>query len=359
MSAGKVKIALLGLSDEALAILGAALEMDRFELAAVSDREMERAQRLSERHGCRVFDDPRQMVLSSGAELIVVASRHQCSDEFVKTAFQKGISILKTLPTFHGLEQAASTISLAEKSGAFYVSASLHRYYPGYKALDDYLLANRAEAEGVYLIEARGKYSLDLSAQENHWLKDPELAGGGVLLRNCHAIFHLLTRHFALPETVFAIKTNNSPDIVQRNLLAEDFAVVSMQFSEKLIAGITVTRGKCSEMENIRLYFPDKYISARPRSFRLRTLEDELISEVSGPVDKTNAIKHNLLLIYNALKAEDEDVKALAAKTLAERENELLNTIAVVEAAYLSAKTQNPEMPDKMIELCRLNLSLQ
>jgi len=359
LSADKVKIALLGLSDEALAILGAALEMNCFELVAVSDREMEKAQRLGERYACRIFDDPRQMVLSSGAELIVVASRHQCSDEFVKTAFHKGVSILKTLPTFHNLEQAAATIALAETCSTFYVSASLHRYYPGYKALDDYLYANRSEAETIYLIEARGKYSLDLTLPENHWLKDPELAGGGVLLRHCHAIFHLLTRHFALPETVFAIKTNNSPDIVQRNLLAEDFAVVSMQYSERLIAGLTVTRGKCREMENIRLYFPDKYISVRPQSFRLRTFEEELLSEVCGPVDKTNAIKHNLLLIYNALKAEDDEVKALAARTLTERENELLNTIAVVEAAYLSAKTQNPEMPDKMMELCRLNLSLQ
>lgn len=356
-SCQKLKIALLGFTQEAYNILKIAESMGIFEICAVSVRDKERAESLAFRYGCEIYDDPRQMILGGKAQLLIVASQHQCPEELITLAFENGMSVLKTLPAFFSLSQAAYIITEAMKNNVFYVSASLHRYYPGYQAIQNYLDNNPEEKKNIYLIEARGKYNVDTNNPDNHWLRDPELAGGGVILRNCHSIFNVLTKLFNLPETIYTIKTNMSQDIVQRNMLTEDCAVCSMRFSEKMMVSVTATRNTCLDFENIRFYFTDKYISVRPNSLKIRSLDDELISEVRGPIDETGAIQKILKLVYDAIMAEDE-LREENAKVLLKRESELLNTMAVIEAAYLSSKTQSPEMPDKMIDLSGIDLSL-
>ena len=66
-------------------------------------------------------------------------------------------------------------------------------------------------------------------------LCDPELAGGGVLLRECYNLIQEIIINFSLRSMFIHLRQNLAPDKTQRLSLTEDCATVSMRFSEKLM----------------------------------------------------------------------------------------------------------------------------
>lgn len=340
----KLKIAFCGLNSNGLELLKVVSELPQCIVTAVFGNDREHTERVAERYDCQSFDDLRQLLLQSKPQLLVLSSNIQTPVEILDVAIESGVHLLKVPPAALDFTTCMELITSAAEHKVSFVTANICRFAPGFAALQKHLAENPQDAESTYLIEAVGKFSTDTSLPENRWLCDPGLAGGGVLLRECYNLIQEIIINFSLPEYVYTLKTNLAPDKTQRLSLTEDCAVVSMRFSDKLMANLIANRTCHKNEQFIRLYCPDKYISVRPGSFKITDLDGNLISETTG--DNSSELIYEKIIIDIANQIRDDQYNAVLAN-----EEQTLMTMAFIEACYLSSRTAMPETPDKLLQI--------
>ncbi len=344
MEGDKLSIAFCGLSPKGIEVLSIVSGMPGCRIAAVFGSDREQTDRIAQRYDCLCFDDLRQLVLKTKPDILIVSSRLQPPTEILNVAIENKVHIIKIPPAALDFATCTELITSSAKHKTCFVTANICRFAPGFSALEKYLRENPHDRENTYLIEAVGKFSTDTSLADNRWLSDPQLAGGGVLLRECYNLIQEIIINFSMPECVYAMKSNLAPDKTQRLSLTEDCAVVSMRFSDKLMGSIIANR-TCHKCEQtLRLYCPDKYISVRPASLKITDLDGNLISEITGPEDYTMIYDKIITDVANQINDEKY------ASALAD-ERQTLMTMAFIEACYLSSKTGMPETPDKMLKI--------
>jgi len=344
MEVKQLSIAFCGLNPKGIEVLTIVSGLPEYRIAAVFGSDREQTERVAQRYGCLGFNDLRQLVLKTKPDILVVSSQLQPPTDILNVAIENNVHIIKIPPAALDFAACAELITSAAKHGVCFVTANPCRFAPGFSALQKYFNENPQDRENTYLIEAVGKFSTDTSHADNRWLSDPQLAGGGVLLRECYNLIQEMIISFSLPECVYTLKSNLAPDKTQRMSLTEDCAVVSMRFSDKLMGNIIANRTchKCEQ--SIRLYCPDKYISVRPASLKITDLDGNLISEMTGPEDYK--MIYEKIIADVAMQILDKNYTSALAN-----ERQTLMTMAFIEACYLSSKTGMPETPDKMLKI--------
>ena len=135
MSQGKLKTAILGLTDEGQQLLAVAAQSEQFDIVAAADADAELAEKISQRYGCQAFDDYRQLVIQNELDVLIVAApMHQC-DEHVRAAMKKKFNILKLIPPALDFEQTAELMRLAKSEKVRYAVADSYRFGPGFSKL--------------------------------------------------------------------------------------------------------------------------------------------------------------------------------------------------------------------------------
>lgn len=377
MSESKLKAAVLGLNENGRLLLEAADKLDYYEIIAVADKDGSLAEEVAGRYKCAAFDDYRQLVTmmdsrlrgdeersaedresADGREdgderendearenvgkagcLLVAAPMHTC-DEYIRMAAKKKINILKMAPLARNFEEAAELVPLAEEQEIKLAIGNPGRFAESFLALRDFIQGG--EIEQVFLITA----CFNAGDEENHpWQTDPELAGGGVLLHNCYQIIDQIILNFSMPEQIYALNTNAAGDRQQRLYLTEDTAVVTMKFRDVCFGNLIALRrgGAGAREEYLKIYGKDKVLTVTHAEFIV----------VDG-VGKKKKIKYD--------NDEPAQYKAMlenfALSILRPRENRLsssgrenLTNMAVIESAYLSARTTVPEEPGKILQM--------
>jgi len=176
------------------------------------------------------------------------------------------------------------------------------------------------------------------------WYTDPKLAGGGVLLRDCYEMIDQIMWNFPVPLQVYSLNTNQAGDKQQRLYLTEDTAVVTMKFDDTLIGNIIALRraGLGPRREFLRVYGKNKIVTV--------TRDRLTVSDGSGQSHKQ--LKYN----EDALGCMAKVLDNFALNILSPDENKLcssggesLTNMAVIESAYLSARTGIPEEPGRIL----------
>ena len=381
MSEGKLKTAVLGLNEQGLLLLEAASELGHFEIIAVADKDGGLAEKVADRYQCASYDDYRQLisVMDSGLRskeekkvndrkssedredveeeetgsnhknrsdigcLLVAAAMHTC-DEYVRMAARKKINILKLAPVARNFEEAAELVHLAEIEGIQIAVGNPRRFAQSYLELRD--IVREGNIKHVFLIRAfcnagEKKYPA--------WQTDPKLAGGGVLLHNCYQMMDEIILNFGTPEQVYSLNTNAAGDRQQRLYLTEDTSVVTMKFSDTLSGNLIASRRSetVPAEEFLKIYGKDKILTV--------TNTQLVISDIlSGKSKKLNfdddeSGRYRAMLENFALSLLQPANNKLCSSG---REN--LTNMAVIESAYLSARTGTPEEPGKLLQMAQI-----
>jgi len=347
MSEGKLKTAMLGLNEGGQLLLEAAKGVDYFQIHAVADKDTNLAEGIAAECQCAAYDDYRQLIMEMdsgpGAEnrcLLVAEGMHSC-DEYVRLAMKRKFNVLKLAPAARNFEEAAEFVRLGEDENVTFAIANPSRFARSFLALREFLQQGRIEQ--IFLMSAF--CSVDEHPQFS-WQTDPKLAGGGVLLHNCYRIIDQMVANFGIPQQVYCLNTNQAQDKQQRLYLTEDTTVVTMKFSDTLIGNLIASRrtGMGPREEFLRLYGKDKILTVNNTQLAVSDGLSQVSEELEYDDDQLFCMTEQLKNFALSILLPDENKLCSSS-----REN--LKDMAVIESAYLSARTGFPEEPSRILQM--------
>jgi predicted dehydrogenase len=325
MESEKLTAAVLGLNDSGQRLLKAAAATGCLQIKAVADQDPAKAERAAAEYHCAAYSDYRQLIVQNQLDCLLVAAETHTCDEQLKAALKKKFHVLKTAPLARTFEEARESVRLADS----------------FMAMHEMLAQGRLEQ--VFLISASCSFS---AADRSSWRDDPKLAGGGVLLHDCYQLFDQLLLSFPLPEQVYALKTNQAPDKQQRLYLTEDTALVCLRFSDALMGSVVATRRNEIGPHQIRIevHAKEARLTVTGSQVELKTREGR--NDLKWRYDEEEQVATERLLSSFARSLQAPEQFPLVSSGA-----ENLRTMAVLESAYLSARTGFPEEPARILQL--------
>ncbi len=344
MNGPPLKTAVLGLNNTGKMLLEAALQTECLNVTAVADSDTNLAQQIGTSYGCAFYDDYRQLIIQNQLDCLLVAAPTYTCAEYIITALKKKFNIFKIPPLARNFGESAEFAKLAQTEGVKFVVANLDRLAQSALAMRTHILNKQAERV-FFILAAAGSPASD-SPQAN-WRNDPILAGGGTILHDCWDTIDLITSNFGIPQQVYCVAGSTAPDRQQRLYLTEDTAVITMKFSDTLSG--TLLAGRAAENSGKQ---PQKYLIAHSQDTLLKC--DDNHFEVTGAKGRTRRKRFDDDYPGRMKKA----LENFAAGLLSPDKNILISTVgenlknmAVIEAAYLSARTGMPEEPARILKI--------
>jgi predicted dehydrogenase len=338
MGENNLKTAVLGLDDNGQLLLEAASKIGYFEIAAVADTDTNLAESVADKYKCAPYDDYRQLIIQNQFDcLLVAAGLHSC-DRHVKTAMKKKFNVLKLPPPARNFEEAAEFVRLAENENIKFAVANTSQFARSFIALREFL--QQGLIEQVFLITVVCTVGDRLHPA---WQNDPKLAGGGVLLRDCYELINQTASIFGIPQQVYALNTNTAGDKQQRLYLTEDTAVLAMKFTDSTFGNLIASRTFGPEQKCLKVYGKDKILTTDSTHFTISDSHDNVIEQ--SEYDDNLFILMTKSLENFALSILSPDKNKLCSSG---RDN--LRDMAVIESAYLSARTGFPEEPARILQ---------
>ena len=347
----KLNIACIGLTEQSLELIEVASASGLYEVAAVGDEHQERADSLARKYECPVFTDYRQLIIQTDADFLLFGSPvHQCI-EFIRLGMQEKFHVLKPCPAALNFSQLAELYRLAKKEKVLFLTLQNGRFRLPFEHIRSYLAKTDSQDEqSWHLVSAVCHVPMGKLEPEMRWLYDPNMAGGGVLLHDCYDLIDELLLCFGLPQKVYALAINQAPDRQQRMSLTEDTAVVTMQFTDALIAQICTSRTLGPARRHLRVHGKQQHLTATEGEVVLYDNEGNLLEQKTYESDDLPSQKR--MLENLALSFQDS-----AKHPLYPYYGFDLNTFAVIEAAYLSARTGMAEDPSRILKLAEIDIT--
>jgi len=341
MSAGRLKTAVLGLSERGGLVLEAAKGGEGLEIVAVADKESSLAEKVAAEGKCDFFDDYRQLIIQNQLDcLLVAAPMHSC-DEYVRMAMKKRFNVLKLAPAGRDFEEATEFVRLADEQEIQFAIANPSRFAQCFLALRRFL--QEGKIEQIFLMNV---FCNAGDHERSGWQTDPKLAGGGVLLHDCYRIVDQVVWNFGMPQQVYSLSTNQAQDKQQRSYLTEDTAIVTMKFGDTFIGNLVAVRrgGTGPEEVFLRVYGKDRILTLSEKRVTLSDGSGRVMEELECDDDEQGCIRQSLESFAGSILSPDENKLASSG-----REN--LKDMAVIESAYLSARTGFPEEPGRILQM--------
>ncbi len=336
-----MKTAILGLNEGGRLLLEAAKGVDSLRIHAVADKDPNLVERIAGECGCAAFDDYRQLVMQNDLDCLLVAEAMHSCEEYVRMAMGKGFNVLKLPPGARDFEEAAEFVRLAEEQDIQFAIANPSRFARSFLALRQFL--DEGSIGDVFLMTAFCNAS---DREPPGWQGDPKLAGGGVLIHNCYRIIDQIVSNFGMPEQVYSLSTNQARDKQQRLYLTEDTSVVTMKFGGASIGNLVASRraGIGPAEEFLKLYGKDRTLTVNDTELILRDGLGDQIEHLRYDDDELVCISELLRDFARSVLSPEENKLRSSG-----REN--LMDIALIESAYLSARTGFPEEPGRILQM--------
>lgn len=329
----RLRAALMGLKDVGLDYLAAIQADDQFELVAIADADPRLLYRHVEQSSLRGFEDPRSMIVETahaGLDVLFIALESFESYELVELAVERGLAVFHKAPPARSLREAIKLLQPFQQRNIPFVVARHWYFEPAFGKLG--LLS-----ELIGRVHAASA-NIRTADQPVGWRGDSLRAGGGVLLNGAYETIDMLTCLMGTPEEVFAQSSETTPPASPRKHDTEDAVCLTLRFAGDRIGSVAVANGNteasgrvlfsgargCVELHDDRMIHAPP--GGPPQQYKVRT------KQRAAPA---------ISALGNALCSADEPIRSTMQDHLA--------TLAVIEAAYLSAKTGSPESPKRLL----------
>ena len=333
----RMRATVLGLSDEGAGtgadLCAAVAAHPFFHLVAVADRDRTRTEESARRFGAIPYNDFRSAMVEANAPALFLAIPPFLRLEYLRLAAEREMAVLVPGPP-------APDLALAVESARDFAapaSLSVARFWqsePAYLRLQSLeMLIGRVFSAHINLIAPLG----DLQG----WRGDSQRAGGGVLLNQAYDPCDALVSIFGLPEEVFTIlpRTTGPGDLRAHD--TEDAATVMLRFPGARVATMNCRRIGREHYWRYRLHGTRGTVLVTPEAMTLQ-------ADPSDPPSVSRVRTRNRC--SPPVAAFAAALEAGLTKPPSSLE-EHLPTMAVIEAAYLSARTGQPESPRRLLHI--------
>ncbi|MCP2173931.1 Gfo/Idh/MocA family protein [Terracoccus luteus] len=184
-----LRLGVVGAGGFADFVLGAAAGLDDLVVAAVVDRDPERARDLADRHGAAVADDVDALLRT--VDVVLVATTPDSHAELATRAVRAGRHVLCEKPLATSAADALDVVAEAEQAGVVVTVDHVLRHNPLLAAV----VRLRDEVLGPVRRFAYENDAADEGLGPDHWFWDTD-ASGGILLE--HAVHALDAAHWLL-----------------------------------------------------------------------------------------------------------------------------------------------------------------
>ncbi len=347
-----LKTGVLGLDEQGRFLLEATRGNNNFKIVAVADSDPNLAQQFGKLWNCAFYDDYRQLITQNQLDcLLVSAPLHTCA-EHLKTALKKKFNIFRMPPFARNYSEAAELAKLAQAEGVTFAIANLNRFAKPALAMHNFILQNPAEQ--FFFILAGAGTKKKGSDPFFEWRGDPVLAGGGVLLYDCWEIIDQIVQNFGVPQQVYCVTGSTAVDSMQRQYLTEDSAIITMKFNDMLcgtlLAGRAVDSLGKTEQNRLIAQGLNMAIRIESNSFEITGKGGEMLKREDFEVDYLEDLRKAVENFGSYLLRPDEADSADKNPLICSAADNLKN-MAVIDAAYLSARTGMPEQPEKILKI--------
>jgi predicted dehydrogenase len=338
MSQTPLRTAVLGLTEQGQLLLECAAKTQLFKIDTVADKDTELAKKIAAEYGCGHYDDYRIAVMQNGLDVVFAAAPlHTCA-EYIYTALSKKLHVLRIVPPARTLNELAEFVRLADDSGTVFAIASPLRFNKTFTALREYLEQNKIENISLVTVQC------GCDQHQQPWQRDPKLAGGGIFLYNCYEMADQIVQSFGMPDEVYAVHASQAPDRQQRLSVTEDTAVITMKFADTLTISVVASK------------------ILKPNTYLLNAYGREHNVFIDGDTLSIFDVQNNLLekfeesaklpeLMFWLLENFVQSIIAPDQKELVSSGTNHLHTMALIESAYLSARTGAPESPQCILQM--------
>jgi predicted dehydrogenase len=253
VSQANVRVGVLGLShDHVWGNLDALVRHPEASLVAAGDTRSGLREK-ARKYGCKLYDDPQQVLDSVDLDAVYVFSDNRQSAELATQAARLGLHVMLEKP------MAADYIGAVELVAAAHASKTkLMVNWPFvWWASLQYALGLIADGRigRIFQVHYRaahaGPLEVGCSPAFSEWLLDPHRNGSGVLMDYCSYGAALACLLLGLPSRVTAVTGR----AVKLDLPAEDNAVVVMQHAD----AISTSVGSWTQIGHLTSYVPTFY----------------------------------------------------------------------------------------------------
>jgi predicted dehydrogenase len=330
-----IRVALVGVNEVGLAYAQAVRHDERFELHALGDTDDRALREAGETFGIPVFNDYRSLVIETlrgGLDWLLVAVPPFQSVELLRLAAERGIGVFCRPPFARSAEAAMKLAVHFKQHDCPLIISRPWRFDPAFElllSLEDHL---------GWVYAAAAQFCTTLDGREG-WRGDSERAGGGVLLNDAYEVMDLLVSVLGVPQQVSAYRGFAATPGVARAYDTEDSMIMAMQCGPDRIGSFTAHR--CMIGDAWRIDFlgtnGEAEVTAAGTTVKRRDVDEPLITAREG--DSRHHAEIAALADWH-YRLSRKHVSAVETH---------LPTVAVIEAAYLSARTGSPESSDRFL----------
>ena len=326
----EITVGIIGVGGYGQSILKELDHNEVFKVQAIADQDRDLAEDLAQQYSAQPYDDYRSLIVEEKLDVLFLTLPTFLCKECIRLAAREKMHVFKESPLARTLPEAMEMVKMMEKAGCHFHIGAQKRFSPGYLEAHNLLMENKIGP--VYLIRAEQFLNYQGSWQ---WRGDPVLAGGGVLLEMAYHLIDQIVWSFDLPERVFSLNTSMCAKRVMPPYRTEDSVILNMQFADGAMANLVSSWMTGPESEKLIFHGLEGSIEVMPNRIHLYDPDNNTIKDVAYEVDQTWLISQQIRQFADMLL--DDQIAPISTA------RHHLANVAVVESAYLSARTASPE----------------
>lgn len=333
-----LKVGLIGLGRGGLQLAKALHASAWCRLVAVASVHSKRIELFQEKYpGIAAHNDFRSLIVSSPLDALFVAVPPYLRATYLPMAAERKIPVYTLLPAARRFDEALAMLEPFEAAGCPLVVSRAWGIEP----------AMHPDALGI---EQAGKFFLaranvTLCLEENFdWRGDSQRAGGGVLLYGAYELIDVLIQAMGMPSSVYAVCAGISRPGTHFPYDTEDTAAVVCRYTNGAVATINASWTTGPADWSIDLYGTTGSVHVNATTTYLRDRSGE--QELARHERPANTLAVQVEEFLSTLRSNPRNLKG----TLRQH----LPAVATIQAAYLSARTGQPESPGTLFEMHRV-----